>query len=74
MSEAIDELETYLKHNEIRLTRAYASIATTGEITDASGDLTWTDSGGNHTIVFEEIGTAGAGVVATATQLIADII
>ena len=29
--------------------------ATTGEITDAVGDLTWTDSGGNHTIVFEEI-------------------
>ena len=27
MSEAIDELETYLKHNEIRLTRAYASTA-----------------------------------------------
>ena len=48
--------------------------ATAGEITDASGDLTWTDSGGEHTIVFEEIGTGGAGVVATATQLIADII
>ena len=48
--------------------------ATTGEITDASGDLTWTDSGGNHTIVFEEIGTAGAGVMATTAQLIADII
>ena len=48
--------------------------ATAGEITDASGDLTWTDSGGDHTIVFQEIGTGGAGVVATATQLIADII
>ena len=48
--------------------------ATAEEITDASGDLTWTDSGGDHTIVFEEIGTGGAGAVATATQLIADII
>ena len=27
MSEAIDELETYLKHSEALLTRAYASIA-----------------------------------------------
>ena len=27
MSEAIDELETDLEHNEILLTRAYASIA-----------------------------------------------
>ena len=48
--------------------------ATSGEIADAGGDLTWTDSGGSHTIVFEEIGTGGAGVLATATQLIADII
>ena len=48
--------------------------ATVGEIADAGGDLTWTDSGGSHTIVFEEIGTGGAGVLATATQLIADII
>ncbi|MEC8038573.1 MAG: hypothetical protein VX152_09785, partial [Pseudomonadota bacterium] len=48
--------------------------ATAGEIADAGGDLTWTDSGGSHTIVFEEIGTGGAGVLATATQLIADII
>ena len=48
--------------------------ATAGEITDATGDLTWTDSGGNHTIVFEDIGTGGAGVVATTSQLIAEII
>ncbi|MBB25455.1 MAG: hypothetical protein CME02_08035 [Geminicoccus sp.] len=48
--------------------------ATTAEIADASGDLTWTDSGGNHTIVFEEIGTGGTGVVATSAQLAADII
>ena len=48
--------------------------AATGEITDAGGDLTWTDSGGIHTIVFEEIGTGGTGVMATAAQLIAEII
>lgn len=48
--------------------------ATIGENTDATGDLTWTDGGGNHTIVFEDIGTGGAGVMATAAQLIAEII
>ena len=48
--------------------------ATAEELTVAGGHLTWTDSGGDHTIVFEEIGTGGAGAVATATQLIADII
>ena len=48
--------------------------ATSAEITDASGDLTWTDIGGSHTIVFEGIGTGGSGVQATSAQLLADII
>ena len=50
--------------------------ASAGEITSTNGDqnLTWTDSGGEHTIIFEGIGSAGTGVVATAAQLIADII
>ena len=50
--------------------------ASAGEITSTNGDqnLTWTDSGGEHTITFEGIGSAGTGVVATAAQLIADII
>ncbi|MDA9176398.1 hypothetical protein N9O95_04875, partial [Alphaproteobacteria bacterium] len=49
--------------------------AVTGEITSTNGDvdLTWTDSGGEHTIVFEGIGTSGSGVMATTTQLLADI-
>ena len=48
--------------------------ATSAEITDASGDLTWTDIGGSHTIVFEGIGTGGSGVQATSAELLADII
>ena len=48
--------------------------ATAAEITDAGGNLTWTDSGSNHTITFEGIGTGGTGVQATTAQLIADII
>ncbi|MDA8603660.1 hypothetical protein N9M21_04490 [Alphaproteobacteria bacterium] len=50
--------------------------ASAGEITSTNGDqdLRWTDNGGEHTITFEGIGSAGSGEVATAAQLIADII
>ena len=53
---------------------ASASTTFAGEINDTGGNLTWTDSLSQHTIVFEGIGTGGTGVQATAAQLIADII
>ena len=40
--------------------------------TNSGKDLTWS-AGGAHTIIFEEIGPSGTGVMATTTQLLADI-
>ena len=51
-----------------------ASVCRDHRSTSGDQDLTWTDSGGEHTIVFEGIGTAGTGVQATSAQLLADII
>ena len=59
-------------HDTIDVAASVSAIA--GEIVDAGGNLTWTDSGNNHTITFVGIGTGGTGVQATTAQLIADII
>ena len=48
--------------------------ASVSEITDADGNLTWSDSDGLHTIVFEGIGTGGSGTLATAAQLVDAIV
>ena len=48
--------------------------ATVGEITDAGGNLTWTDAGGEHKLTFVGIGAGGTGVTATSAQLAAAII
>ena len=61
-------------YNDDTIDVAAGVSAVGGEIADAGGNLTWTDSGGSHTIVFKGIGTGGTGVVATSAQLAADII
>ena len=61
-------------YNDDTIDVAAGVSAVGGEIADAGGNLTWTDSGGSHTVVFKGIGTGGTGVVATSAQLAADII
>lgn len=63
----------HFNFNDDRVTVEYGVSATVGEIADADGNLTWTDSGGYHTITFLGIGTGGAGVLATSEQLAAAI-
>ena len=60
--------------NDDRIDVEAGIAATVGEITDAGGNLTWTDSGGNHKLIFAGIGTGGTGVTATSAELAAAII
>ena len=61
--------------NDDRIHVATAISATVNEIVDDGlGNLTWTDSNGNHKLVFAGIGIGGTGVVATSAELAATII
>ncbi|MGB0746504.1 MAG: hypothetical protein ACPGSP_05980, partial [Alphaproteobacteria bacterium] len=60
--------------NDDRIDVEAGIAATVSEIVDGGGNLTWTDSGGNHKLVFAGIGTGGTGVTATSAELAAAII
>ena len=61
--------------NDDRIVVEAGIAATVGEIVDDGlGNLTWTDSGTNHKLIFAGIGAGGTGVIATSAELAAAII
>jgi len=61
--------------NDDRIDVEAGIAATVGEIVDDGlGNLTWTDSSGNHELIFAGIGAGGTGVIATSAELAAAII